>query len=133
MIRQIDCTYLWLSLVEPLVTLYHVLILSVAVAGISLFLTKSTLLNGMHDKLEGTWVGKLLDCPWCTSHWVAAFFMLIYRPLLISWVDRPAWIYTSRVNLFVTPVDYLVTWLVMVALATIMASMIYKAVKSFNG
>jgi Protein of unknown function (DUF1360) len=128
-----DCTGLYLNWIEPLTTLYHVFLLSTAVAGISLFLTKSHLLNTMHDWLEGTYVGKLLDCPWCTSHWVAAFFMVIYRPLLISWGNRPAWEYNSWVNWIATPVDYLVTWLVMVTLATLVASTVYKALKSFNG
>lgn len=125
-----DFTGIFLNWVEPLTSLYHVFILSVAVAGISLFLTKSTLLNGMHDWLEGTFVGKLLDCPWCTNHWVAAIFMLIYRPLLIDWGWRPAWMSGIWI---LTPVDYLVTWLVMVSLATLVASMVYRAVKSFNG
>lgn len=126
-------TDLWLQWINPLTSLYHVFILSIAVAGISLFLTKSTLLNAMHDKLEGTWFGKLLDCPWCTSHWVAAIFMLFYRPMLIDWTNRPVWQMQSWVGVLAIPVDWLVTWLVMVASATIVASMLYKAVKSFNG
>ena len=126
-------TDLWLQWINPLTSLYHVFLLSIAVAGISLFLTKSTLLNGMHDWLNGTYVGKLLDCPWCTSHWVAAIFMAIYRPMLIDWTNRPVWQMQSWVGVLAIPVDYLVTWLVMVASATIVASMIYKAVKSFNG
>src|SRR5271168_4859049 len=99
--------------------LFVVFILGIATGMISLFLTKSALLNGFHTWLEKhlPFVEELLSCPWCTSHWVAAFFMLVYQPLILTFADRPAWMYTSRLNYFLTPVDWIVSWMVMVLVA----------------
>lgn len=29
------------------------------------------------------WLGKLISCPYCTSHWIAAFFTVVYRPVVL--------------------------------------------------
>src|SRR5580658_4696274 len=97
-----------------------VLWLGIATGAISLVLTKSTVFNFLHDWLEAKlpFLGEMLNCPWCTSHWVALFFTLIYHPLLT--------------NVF-APVDYLVTIMVMVVIAAVTARIIYSAYKPIMG
>jgi Protein of unknown function (DUF1360) len=100
--------------------LFKVLVLGIATGAISLVLTKSTVFNFLHDWLEAKvpFLGEMLNCPWCTSHWIALFFTLIYRPLLV--------------NVF-APVDYLVTIMVMVVIAAVTARIIYSAYKPIMG
>lgn len=92
--------------------------LGVASGAISLLLTKSTLLDKFHKWLEqrSPFLEEMLSCPWCTSHWVSAFFMLVYRPALL-------------VSGFL-PVDWLVTLMFMVAVATLTAGAMYSLLKS---
>ena len=97
-----------------------VLIIGIATGAISLLLTKSAVFNFLHDWLEKhiPFVGKILDCTWCTSHWVALFFVLIYRPRLL--------------NVF-APVDYLVSIFVLVFIGSLVARTIYSAYKPLMG
>jgi hypothetical protein len=126
-----DCTGLYVTWIEPLTVLFHVIVLGVATGAISLVLTKSKMFEPMHAWLEkhNTFLSNLLDCPWCTSHWVALFFVLIYRPLLLDWGWRPAWMRFSLLDWFLTPVDYLVTVMVMVTVASVAARIIWSAYK----
>jgi Protein of unknown function (DUF1360) len=96
------------------------LILGMATGAISLVLTKSEALNFMHDWLEKhiPVLGKMLNCPWCTSHWVALFFVVIYRPRLVY---------------VFAPVDYLVSVMVLVTIASVVARLIYSAYKPLMG
>jgi len=97
-----------------------VLWLGIATGAISLLVTKSTIFNPVHNWLEkhASFIEELLSCPWCTSHWVALFFTLIYHPLLVD-----LW----------RPVDYLVTIMVMVTIASVTARIIYSAYKPIMG
>jgi hypothetical protein len=130
-----DCTGLYVSWVEPLTIFYHVVVLGIATGAISLFLTKSSLLNGFHTWLEkkSPFLGEMLNCPWCTSHWVAGFFTLVYQPLLLDWGWRPAWMYTSWLNYAFVPVDYAVTIFVMAAISALTAGAMYRALKPLMG
>ena len=98
----------------------EMLILGIATGAISLLLTKSEALNFMHEWLEKhiPFLGKMLNCPWCTSHWVALFFVIIYRPRLF--------------NVF-APVDYLVSIFVLVFIGSVVARTIYSAYKPLMG
>jgi hypothetical protein len=130
-----DCTTLWLSFIEPFSILWHVLVLGVACGAISFVVTRAAIFNFFHDWLEkkSPFLEEMLSCPLCTSHWVALGLTLIYRPLLLNWGDRPAWMYTSWVNYVITPVDYLVTIMVMVTIASVTARVIHSAYKPIMG
>jgi hypothetical protein len=123
-----DYAYLW----GQFVTLYHVAVIGIATGAISLFVTKSALLNSFHEWLEerSPFLEKLLSCPWCTSHWVGAFFLLVYQPLILDWTDRPSWVAFSPLNYLVTPVDWLVTLMAIVAFAVAAAGAMHRAVRS---
>jgi len=97
-----------------------VLWLGIATGAISLVISKSALLNGFHDWLEprAPFLEEMLSCPWCTSHWVGLFFTLVYRPLLVD-----LW----------RPIDYIVTLMVIVTIASVTARIIYSAYKPIMG
>jgi len=130
-----DYTSLYITLFEPLHTLFKIVVLGIATGAISLALTKSAVFNCMHDWLEKhiPFLGEMLNCPWCTSHWVALFFTLIYRPLLLDWTDRPVWMASTPLQWFLVPVDYLVSVMVIVAIASVVARIIYSAYKPLMG
>lgn len=128
-----DTVGIYVHFVEPLVTLYHVIVIGIATGAISLFITKSALLNSFHAWLEkkSPFLEELLSCPWCTSHWVGAFLLLIYQPWLLDWGWRPAWMVLLEPVLL--PVDFLVTLMVVVAVAAVTAGVIYRAYKPIMG
>ena len=128
-----DYVGVYVHFVEPLVTLYHVIVIGIATGAISLFITKSALLNSFHKWLEkkSPFLDELLSCPWCTSHWVGAGLLLVYQPWLIDWGWRPVWMYMF--NFLLAPVDFLVTLMVIVFVAAITAGVMYKAINSMMG
>ena len=129
-----DCTAN-LFTIMPFVLLFRVGILGIATGAISMVITKSAIFNKAHEWLEkrSPLLEEMLSCPWCTSHWVALLFTLIYQPLLFDWTLRPAWMYGSWLNYLLVPVDYLVTIFVMVVFAAITARVIYSAYKPIMG
>lgn len=59
--------------------------LALAVAALSFTISKSTmpLIVPLRRWLSrSSFLKELLHCPYCTSHWVAAAAMVIYRPIL---------------------------------------------------
>jgi hypothetical protein len=104
--------------------LFHVILIGVATGAISLFITKSALLNSFHTWLEkkSPFFEEMLSCPWCTSHWIGAFFLLVYQPWIIN-----------AGNAFLAPVDWLVTWMVVVTVAALTARIIYSSYKPIMG
>jgi hypothetical protein len=101
--------------------LYDVLVLGVATGAISMLITKASIFNKAHEWLEkcSPFLDEMLSCPWCTSHWVALFFTLVYRPRLIN----PVWL----------PVDWLVTLMAMVFVAAVTARIIYSSYRPLMG
>jgi hypothetical protein len=104
---------------------FHVVLIGVATGALSLFVTKSALLNSFHKWLEkrSPFLEELLSCPWCTSHWVGFFLMLVYRPLVIS--NPIGWLFV--------PVDWLVTLMVIVFIAMLTAGAMFRALKPMMG
>lgn len=97
-----------------------ILILGIATGAISLLLTKSAVFNFLHEWLEKhtPFLGEMLNCTWCTSHWVALLFVLIYRPRLVY---------------VFAPLDYLVSVMVLVFISALVARTIYSALKPLMG
>lgn len=65
---------------------YTVIVLSLAVSSISVTVTRSKVfapfrawIGARHEKLGG-----LFSCFYCLSHWLAAAFVLVYQPRLLS-------------------------------------------------
>jgi len=113
---------------------FHLIYLSVACGAISLALTKSTVLNGLHDLLEKRtpFLGKMLSCPWCTSHWVALGLVLAYDPLAITEYDHATYQLMGWMRFVVVPLDYVVAVFAMVALSTVTMRFMYSTIKSLE-
>jgi hypothetical protein len=126
-----DYVGMYVHFVEPLVTLYHVIVIGIATGAISLFITKSALLNSFHKWVEkkSPFLDELLSCPWCTSHWVGMFLLLVYQPWLLDWGWRPLWMTLGPLNFLLTPVDWIVTLEVVVFVAAITAGIMYRSLK----
>ena len=91
-------------------------ILALATASVSMTLSKAQIFAGLRKwLLDGcwlrVWVGELLSCPYCTSHWVALVLVLAYRPILVQ-----AWL----------PLDLAVAVFVIVTLAAPLQWVIFK-------
>jgi hypothetical protein len=93
------------------------LFLGIATGAISMVVSRSTLLNSLHDWVEkrSVFLENLLSCPWCLSHWVSLIFTLIYHPLIVT-----SWF---------LPLDYFVTIMVMTVVSAVTARIIYSAYK----
>jgi ABC-type phosphate/phosphonate transport system permease subunit len=60
--------------------LYGSLLLAMAVASISMTVTKSSLFNGFREKTNkiGKFFRELFNCPYCLSHWLAILGVLTF-------------------------------------------------------
>lgn len=54
-------------------------------------------------KMKSCWLGKLISCPYCTSHWISFLFVVAYKVKMIQGLGM---------------IDYLVTAFAIVSLAT---------------
>ena len=90
--------------------------LSLAVSTISVTITKTIMFKPIRSYIEqrSKWFGELFHCPYCLSHWVALFLFVFYAPKVI--------------NGFMI-LDYLVTFFVIVALATFWSFVICSTLK----
>jgi hypothetical protein len=59
---------------------------SMAVATISMTLSKGKVFASFREWLDerSDFLGELIHCPYCTSHWVAFGACLVFQPILIS-------------------------------------------------
>ena len=93
-------------------------LLGAVVAAISVTLTKSSLFRPVRmwlgSRTGGFWrfLARLIDCPYCTSHWIAALVVGV----------------TDRHFLHVNPVvDFIVTGFLLVTLAAPFSWLIYNS------
>ena len=88
-------------------------VLALAVAALSLTITKAAVFKDLREWVNGRneWLGKLVSCPYCTSHWVSFILVGIYRPVI---VQSAVW-----------PVNLAVSAFVIVGLAAPMSWVIY--------
>jgi hypothetical protein len=61
------------------------ILLSFATAAISMTISKAKVTTPFRDwiKTKSVWIGKMLNCPYCVSHWVA-LGMVLYTPMPIN-------------------------------------------------
>ncbi len=93
--------------------LYQVIVLALATAAISVTTSKSRLFASAREwsAKKNTWLGELVSCSYCTSHWVAITLVVIYQPVVVSqWVV----------------IDLFVSVFVIVAIAAIVSGVVIK-------
>lgn len=61
-------------------------VLVLAIAAISLTVTKANVSRPLRDRmaLRSKWLGELVSCPFCFSHWLAFAAVAAYRQPLVS-------------------------------------------------
>jgi hypothetical protein len=93
--------------------LYQVVILALATASISVTLSKAKVFMPIRRWIwyRNKWLGELVQCSYCTTHWVAFGFTLIFQPVLF---------YTYKSYLL----DLFVSAFVIIALAAIVGGWI---------
>ena len=66
--------------------MYQVVVLALATAAISTSISKGRVFASAREWIFecNEWLGELVSCSYCTSHWVALTFVAIYRPMLIQ-------------------------------------------------
>jgi len=92
---------------------YQIAILALATAAISVTVSRARVFASAREWIaaRSSWLGELVSCSYCTSHWVAIALVAIYRPVLI-----PQWVV----------VDFLVSVFGVVAIAAVVSGMIVK-------
>lgn len=92
-----------------------VVTLSLAVAAISMTIAKGKIFLPLRQWVEdrNEWLGNLVSCPYCTSHWVAVVVVALYQPKLTS--------FTFGI------VDLIVSVFAIVTLSSFFAGLIYRA------
>ena len=87
---------------------------SMAVAAASLTLSKAHVFAWLREAVarRSAWLGQLVSCPYCTSHWIAA---------------AAVWALRYRVTAAGTAADWLVAWLATVTLSGVWAGLVYRA------
>ena len=85
----------------------EVLVLSLVASTTSVTLAKARVFRGLREVVGrcGGWLGDLVRCPYCMSHWIALLLVAVYRPRL------------TQCSLPI--LDYLVSVFAIVAVATL--------------
>lgn len=95
----------------------QIVLVSLAVATTSMTVTRAIIFSPMRRwvKARNKWLGELVSCPYCFSHWVAFAAVLVVRPTLTtSWY----------------PVDLLISALAVVGLAAMFCGLIFTAISA---
>lgn len=95
-----------------------VVLLAMAVAAMSVTISLSKVFKNLRDNISSrnAWLGELVSCPYCFSHWLSFLAVLVYRPQVLEGG-------APFLNLFLTA-------FVLVCLASLFGGLIYRAYKS---
>lgn len=99
--------------------LNQIAVLALATSAISVTTSKARVFTSVRSWIasHNKWLGDLVSCTYCTSHWIAIAFVAIYRPVVIK-----QWIV----------VDLVVSMFVTVAISAVMSGLITK-LNPFHG
>lgn len=89
--------------------------LSLAVSALSITITKAKVFRWFRKLIQqqSNWLGELISCPYCMSHWFALAMVAVYRPTVVS---SRSWL-----------LDLGVSVMAIVALAAMLSGLIAKA------
>jgi hypothetical protein len=102
-------------MVVKMTEFFQLVLLSIACGAISMTVSKSKVFLPVRRWIKSwsVFLGEGLACPYCTSHWVAFILMLIYFPRVL--------------HSGVTVIDFCVETMVVVAMASMTAWVVYSA------
>jgi hypothetical protein len=96
-----------------------VFILAFSVSAISLTITKAQIFGWLRERLQGSkWLGGVIECSYCTSHWLAFALVAYYQPVVVK----------SQVLL----IDLAVSAFVVVGIATMVSWLVYNSYKKLD-
>lgn len=89
-------------------------VLGIAIGAVSFTIARTKITQPLRAKIAGknTWLGNLVGCPYCVSHWLSFAAAGLYRPRIVD-----LWL----------PLDVLVAAMVMVAISAFTWGLIHKA------
>lgn len=92
--------------------LLYVMLLSIAVGAVTMTLSKSKIFLPIREiiKERSEFLGDLINCTYCTSHWIAAAFVILFQPSLMDAAFQ----------------NFMLCWLLLVALASGTVWFIFK-------
>lgn len=90
-------------------------VLSLAISALSLTITKASIFRPARRRIadKNAWLGDLITCPYCMSHWLAFAAVIVYHTRIVH----------SRIYLL----DLLVSAFMAVALASVWSGLILWA------
>jgi hypothetical protein len=93
--------------------------MALAVASCSFTISKAKISVGVREWIakRNHWLGELLNCPYCTSHWLTFGLVFAYR---------------ARVILGWAPLDYVVTVFVIVTMANVASYLMHTLIGLAN-
>jgi hypothetical protein len=99
----------------PVEALWTCLVLAMVVSGTSFTITSMEIFEPLRRFIvaRSSWLGQLISCFYCTSHWITFLLVAIYRPVLVA---------TGF-----TPVDLAVSAFFVIQLATFITGMLFKS------
>jgi len=98
-----------------LTVLVEFTVLAAAVSAASMTISKGKIFRPLRQKISAeSFIGELIRCPYCTSHWLALAGVLWFKPALFLKND-------SIISSFLVP------WLALVAVAAPFSWIIYRA------
>ncbi len=94
--------------------------LALAVSALSMTITKTKVTKTLRlwVKAHNAWLGELLSCPYCTSHWLAFAVVAIYQPRVVD------------SGLLV--LDLFISAMMIVALAAVMSGLIFRSIAAIT-
>lgn len=91
------------------------IVLAFAVSAISMTISKTKVFRPVRQWIQARsqWLGELVNCPYCTIHWVAFAAVALYRPIVV----------VSGLRVL----DLFVSAFVVIAVASIVSGWIFQA------
>lgn len=87
-------------------------ILAFATSAVSLTISKAGIFKSSRQWVaeHNEWLGELISCPYCTSHWVSILLVALYRPAV---VQSGVWLIDLAISAFtIVAMAAMISWLV---------------------
>ena len=85
------------------IVMMELILVALAVSAISITITKAGIFEKFRALFKNKWLGKLMECTYCMSHWVALALVLLVYPIGV-------W---SIVNIFaVVAISAVISWVI---------------------
>ena len=114
-------------ILEPI---YYTVILAMAVSVISLTITKTKVFKSLRTSIKekNEFFGELFSCPYCFSFYPSFLIQfLFYGKLRLTY----AWSFILM-GVDVHPIDFIVSWFVMVCIASFFTGWIYRSISQIE-